>query len=88
MKEKFIKYFKGDTAIWIIIFMLSIVSMLVVWSATGALAYKKMAGSWHYLFKHGGFLLFGIAVIYVVHNVSYKFFFTFSHYYCISVSPC
>ena len=28
MKEKFLKYFKGDTTIWIIVFLLSLVSML------------------------------------------------------------
>ena len=33
MKEKFLKYFKGDTTIWIVVFLLSIVSMLTVYSS-------------------------------------------------------
>ena len=58
MKEKFLKYFKGDTTIWIAVFLLSIVSMLTVYSATGTLAYKKMGGNtMFYLIRHGGFLL-------------------------------
>lgn len=79
MKEKFLKYFKGDTAIWLIVILLAIFSMLTVYSATGSLAYKKMGGNTtYYLFRHLGFLGFGIFIIYVVHNISYKVYFTLS----------
>mgnify|MGYP003489880149 FL=1 len=65
MKEKFLKYFKGDTTIWIVVFLLSIVSMLTVYSATGTLAYKKMGGNtFFYLMRHGSFLLVGIGIIF------------------------
>lgn len=79
MKEKFIKYFKGDTAIWLIIFLLAIISMLTVYSATGTLAYKKMGGNTsYYLVKHLIFLALGIGITFVVHNISYKVFYTLS----------
>jgi len=79
MKEKFIKYFKGDTAIWVVVILLAIISMLTVYSATGSLAYKKMGGNTsYYLFRHLGFLIFGFGIIYVIHNVSYKVYFTLS----------
>ncbi|MBO7144823.1 MAG: FtsW/RodA/SpoVE family cell cycle protein [Salinivirgaceae bacterium] len=75
MKEKFQKYFKGDTTIWIIVFLLSIVSMLTVYSATGTLAYKKMGGNTlFYLMRHGGFLLFGIGIIWVIHRIDFRIF--------------
>lgn len=75
MKETFLKYFKGDTTIWIIVFLLSIVSMMTVYSATGTLAYKKMGGNtMFYLIRHGSFLLFGIGIIFAVHRVNYKVF--------------
>ena len=75
MKEKFLKYFKGDTTIWIIVFLLSIVSMLTVYSATGTLAYKKMGGNtMFYLMRHGGFLLFGIGIIWVIHRIDFRIF--------------
>ena len=75
MKEKFLKYFKGDTAIWIIVFLLSLVSMLTVYSATGTLAYKKMGGNTlFYLIRHGGFLLFGIGIIWVIHRIDFRIF--------------
>lgn len=75
MKETFLKYFKGDTTIWIIVFLLSIVSMMTVYSATGTLAYKKMGGNtMFYLIRHGSFLLFGIGIIFAVHRINYKVF--------------
>ncbi|MBO7496452.1 MAG: FtsW/RodA/SpoVE family cell cycle protein [Salinivirgaceae bacterium] len=75
MKEKFLKYFKGDTPIWIIIFILSLVSMLTVYSATGTLAYKKMGGNTlFYLIRHGGFLMFGIGIIFAVHRIDFRIF--------------
>lgn len=79
MKEKIIKHFKGDTAIWLIVILLAIFSMLTVYSATGSLAYKKMGGNTtYYLFRHLGFLGFGVFIIYIVHNISYKVYFTLS----------
>ncbi|MGE4290219.1 MAG: FtsW/RodA/SpoVE family cell cycle protein [Salinivirgaceae bacterium] len=79
MKEKFIKYFKGDTAIWLILFLLAIFSMLTVFSATGTLAYKKMGGNTSYfLFRHGAFLAFGVGIVFLVHNISYKVYYALS----------
>lgn len=79
MKEKFVKYFKGDTAIWLIVFILAIFSMLTVYSATGTLAYKKMGGDTsYYLFRHLGFLVFGVGIIFIVHNIPYKFYYSLS----------
>ena len=78
MKEKFTKYFKGDIAIWFIIFLLAIGSMLVVYSATGTLSYKMGNSTSHYLFRHLTFLLAGIGITFVVHNMSYKIFYSIS----------
>ncbi len=75
MKELFLKYFKGDTTIWIIVLLLSIVSMMTVYSATGTLAYKKMGGNtMFYLIRHGSFLLFGTGIIFAIHRTNYKIF--------------
>lgn len=88
MKEKFKKYFKGDTAIWLIVMFLSIASMLTVYSATGSLAYKKMGGNTtYYLFRHLTFLLLGIGIIYIVHNISYKIYFSLSQLFLYLAVP-
>ena len=56
---------KGDKWIWIIALLLSTISILVVYSATGSLAYQKMGGNTeYYLFKH----FFLIALIVTVYE--------------------
>ncbi|MBI9064414.1 MAG: FtsW/RodA/SpoVE family cell cycle protein [Marinilabiliaceae bacterium] len=79
MNETFKKYIKGDRIIWMVIVALALFSGLVVYSATGNLAYKHQDGnSVYYLFRHAGFLLTGLGVIVFVHNMPYKLFARFS----------
>ncbi len=66
---------KGDRWIWLIIIMLSMVSIMVVYSATGAIAYRKgMSVEKYLLFKHVIFVLLGIAMIYIAHLLDYKYY--------------
>ncbi|RLD64095.1 MAG: cell division protein FtsW [Bacteroidetes bacterium] len=79
MKDKLSKYFKGDTVIWVVIFILSIFSILAVYSSTGTLAYRKMGGNTTYYFlRHTIFLIFGIGIIYLFHTISYKYYYVIS----------
>ena len=51
------------------------VSMLVIYSATGNLATKHHSGSaFYFLFRHAVFLLAGIGIIVAVHKIPYKWF--------------
>jgi cell division protein FtsW len=73
------KYVKGDQTIWFIIVFLAFVSLLTVYSATGSLAYKTQGGNTTYfMFRQLSFLLIGIFLIIVVHNIPYKYFVIFS----------
>ncbi len=66
---------KGDRWIWLIIIMLSMISILAVYSATGAIAYKKGITVERYLlFKHVIFVFMGIAMIYIAHLLDYKYY--------------
>lgn len=66
---------KGDRWIWIIIILLSLISIMVVYSATGAIAYKKGISVEKYLiFKHVIFVLLGVVMIYVAHLLDYKYY--------------
>ncbi|MEE1945105.1 putative peptidoglycan glycosyltransferase FtsW [Pedobacter sp. KR3-3] len=66
---------RGDRWIWLIIIMLSMVSIMVVYSATGAIAYRKGISVEKYLlFKHVIFVLLGIAMIYIAHLLDYKYY--------------
>ena len=63
---------KGDKVIWALVILLVLVSLLVVYSATGSLAYKLYRGNTEiYLFKQITFILIGLVVIYFAHRVNY-----------------
>jgi cell division protein FtsW len=66
---------KGDPVIWAIIFALSIISILVVYSSTGALAYKKMHGNTeHYLMKHSMLVFLSLGAMWLAHKINYKYY--------------
>lgn len=63
---------KGDRFIWGIVILLAMISLLVVYSATGSLAYKMYKGNTEvYLFKQLSFIILGILLIYFLHRVNY-----------------
>ncbi|HET9824426.1 MAG TPA: FtsW/RodA/SpoVE family cell cycle protein, partial [Chitinophagaceae bacterium] len=63
---------KGDKVIWALVVLLALASMLVVYSATGSLAYKNYKGNTEiYLFKQVAFIVMGIGIIYFAHRVNY-----------------
>lgn len=66
---------KGDRQIWWVVLFLSIMSVLVVYSATGTMAYQKMEGNTElYLFKHGMLVLLGLVFMYFAHKINYVHF--------------
>jgi len=63
---------KGDKVIWALVVLLALASLLVVYSATGSLAYKNYKGNTEvYLFKQVAFIVLGIGIIYFAHRVNY-----------------
>lgn len=66
---------KGDKVIWATVLLLVLVSLLVVYSATGSLAYKMYKGNTEvYLFKQIAFIAVGFAIIYFAHLVNYTIY--------------
>jgi cell division protein FtsW len=66
---------KGDKVIWTAVVLLAVVSLLVVYSSTGLLAYKMYKGNTEiYLFKQFAFILVGIGIIYFAHQVNYTIY--------------
>ncbi len=66
---------KGDKVIWTAVVLLAVVSLLVVYSSTGLLAYKMYKGNTEiYLFKQFAFILLGIGIIYFAHQVNYTIY--------------
>jgi len=65
---------KGDRVIWGIVIILTLVSLLVVYSSTGSLAYKYSRSTESYLFKQLGLIISGVFIIYFAHRVNYTLY--------------
>ncbi len=65
---------KGDQVIWAIVFGLAIMSVFVVYSATGALAYRNMESIEHYLFKHMALIGLSLVAMWVAHKIDYRYY--------------
>ena len=67
-------HIKGDQLIWAIVIALALMSVFVVYSATGALAYRNMESIEHYLFKHTGLILLSLGAMWVAHKIDYRYY--------------
>ncbi len=86
-KENLLKRTRGDKYIWGIVLLLALISILVVYSATGSLAYKMNKGNnEYYLFKQLSFTILGLAVMYFLHRINYTVFLRMATiFYIISI---
>ena len=66
---------RGDKVIWAVVILLSIFSLLTVYSSTGTLAYKYQSGNTeYYMLKHLIILLFGFLIMYLTHLIKFTYF--------------
>ena len=65
--------FKGDKVIWMVFFLLCMISIVEVYSASSTLSYKG-GNYWAPLLKHGGMLFIGFIVLIVVMNIKCRYF--------------
>lgn len=79
---------KGDKYIWGIVILLAITSLLVVYSATGSLAYRMYKGNTEiYLFKQFAFIIMGVIVIYFAHRINYTLYSRLALYLFLAAIP-
>jgi cell division protein FtsW len=75
MREIITRYLKGDGVIWGVVIMLSLISLLAVYSSTGTLAYQSQEGNTtYYILKHFSLLMLSLIIIFIVHNIPYKYY--------------
>lgn len=66
---------KGDRAIWVIAILLSVFSVIVVYSSIPALAYRYKGGNTeYYLIKQILIVAFGFLLMYWTHKIRYTYF--------------
>ena len=74
MKEWAEKNLQGDPVIWVIVMILSILSILVVYSAVGSLAYRNMEVVEIYLIKHTALVVLSLFAMWVAHKIDYRYY--------------
>jgi cell division protein FtsW len=71
--QQLIKRTYGDKVIWGVVIFLSLISLLVVYSSTGTLAYKVAHGhAEKFLFKQFCFFGVGFALMWLAHRIDYN----------------
>ncbi len=65
---------KGDKVIWAIVVILTLASLLLVYSSTGSLAYRMSKSNESYLFKQFALIILGLIIIYFAHRINYTIY--------------
>ncbi len=64
MASRLAKIFKGDRTLWVVLIFLSLISLVIVYSATGKLAYREADGNTvYYLIRQIVFILGGFGIM-------------------------
>jgi cell division protein FtsW len=65
---------QGDRVIWAVVFGLSLISVLVVYSSVGTLAFRKTSSPEWYLLKHSSMVILGLAAMWIAHKIDYRYY--------------
>lgn len=69
-----LKKLQGDKVVWMITFILSLISILAVYSSVSTLVAKAHGNSMYFLIKHALMIALGITVMFYVHKVKIYYF--------------
>ena len=68
------KNLQGDKVIWAVVFALSLISILVVYSSIGTLAFKRSSSPEQLLIKHTFHVFVGLAAMWFAHRIDYRYY--------------
>jgi cell division protein FtsW len=68
------KAIKGDRVIWAVTIILSLFSILAVYSSISTLAVQAGGNTFKFLFKHTLMIAAGLSVMFLVHKINIKYF--------------
>ncbi len=74
MGDNLVRKTKGDKMIWAIVVILTLASLLLVYSSIGSLAYRLSKTTESYLFKQFAFIMLGLLIIYFAHRINYTIY--------------
>lgn len=86
--QHYFSYLKGDRYVWMIAIGLSLFGVLVVYSATGSLAYRTAGGDTElYLRRHVITVLLSLIVTYVFHRIDIRYYSRVSRMALLASAP-
>ena len=65
---------KGDKVIWAVVFALSLISILLVYSSIGTLAFKRAMSPERLIITHTLHVIVGLAAMWFAHKVDYRYY--------------
>lgn len=68
-EEPIINRLHGDKVIWIIIFILSLISIALIYSASSSLAFKQGVTNFSFLMEQCKFVLLGLVTVYICYRI-------------------
>lgn len=86
----YISRLKGDRKVWIVIFVLSLISILIVYSSTGALAFRRANGNTtYYIFRQIIFQMFGLMfILLMIKNLNVKIYNKYANVTLLAAMGC
>ena len=79
---------KSDKAVWVIVLMISLFSLLVVYSSSNVLAWKWKNGNTElFLFKQAFIIGFGFLIMFIIQYFNYKYLSRISQIALFTVIP-
>lgn len=81
------KNLKGDAITWAIGILLSLFSILIVYSAVSSAAIHQHRETEYFLVKHSALILLSLFVMWLAHNISYVYYSRVSRFLLIISVP-
>jgi cell division protein FtsW len=85
--KRILENVKGDKVIWSVIVILSLISLLLIYSTTDRLAMKYSTTPFKFMVSQAFYLILGLGVIYIFHRMKYTTFMKWSVYLYLASIP-
>ncbi|MEG2849562.1 MAG: FtsW/RodA/SpoVE family cell cycle protein, partial [Bacteroidales bacterium] len=67
--EPILNRLNGDKVIWVIVFLLSLISIALIYSSSSSLAFKEHTTNFAFLIKQLKFVIMGLAALYICYKI-------------------
>ncbi len=78
--EPIINRLHGDKVIWIVVFLLSLISIALIYSSSSSLAFKEGVTNFSFLMSQCKFVLLGLAALYICYKIPLGFYRYFTYF--------